>query len=263
MHFHRALSYLSDGPNERIAAVLHSGVAPRLVELLANQNGSVQTPALRTVGNIVTGTDEQTQYILNLNVVPHLLALLTHPKKNIRKEACWTISNVTAGTSEQIQLIINHQVVPKLVELLHTAEFEIQKEAAWAMSNATSGGTPDQIIYLVQQGAIAALCNLLNAQDAKIITVVLEGLDNILKVGAQRPGAINEHILRMFSECGGLEKIEALQDHTNTSIYQRALRMLTTYFNAEEEQDSSVAPAVSGSVFGFGSGQQGPGSYQF
>ena len=97
-----ALSYLSDGPNERIDAVLNSGVAPRLVELLSHTAASVQTPALRTVGNIVTGDDSQTQFIINLNALPALLWLLDHPKKNIRKEACWTLSNITAGTSDQI-----------------------------------------------------------------------------------------------------------------------------------------------------------------
>ena len=33
-----ALSYISDGPNERIDAVLQAGVAPRLVELLGKIN---------------------------------------------------------------------------------------------------------------------------------------------------------------------------------------------------------------------------------
>jgi importin subunit alpha-1 len=37
-----ALSYLSDGPNERIQAVLNAGVAPRLVELLGNATSTVQ-----------------------------------------------------------------------------------------------------------------------------------------------------------------------------------------------------------------------------
>jgi importin subunit alpha-6/7 len=90
-----ALSYLSDGPNEKIQAVIEAGVCRRLVELLLNPSPAVQTPALRTVGNIVTGNDLQTQFIINNNALPCLLALLSSPKKGIRKEACWTISNIT------------------------------------------------------------------------------------------------------------------------------------------------------------------------
>jgi importin subunit alpha-1 len=52
-----ALSYLSDGPNEKIQAVIEAGVCRRLVELLLNPSPAVQTPALRTVGNIVTGKE--------------------------------------------------------------------------------------------------------------------------------------------------------------------------------------------------------------
>jgi importin subunit alpha-6/7 len=56
-----ALSYLSDGPNDRIQAVIETGCIRRLVELLAHESASVQTPALRAVGNVVTGDDGQTQ----------------------------------------------------------------------------------------------------------------------------------------------------------------------------------------------------------
>ena len=90
-----ALSYLSDGPNEKIQAVIEAGVCRRLVELLLNPSPAVQTPALRTVGNVVTGNDLQTQFVINNNALPCLLALLSSPKKGIRKEACWTISNIT------------------------------------------------------------------------------------------------------------------------------------------------------------------------
>ena len=90
-----ALSYLSDGPNEKIQAVIDSGACRRLVELLLNPSPAVQTPALRTIGNIVTGNDLQTQFVINSNALPCLLALLSSPKKGIRKEACWTISNIT------------------------------------------------------------------------------------------------------------------------------------------------------------------------
>jgi len=56
-----AISYLSDGPNEKIDKVIETGVVRRLVELLMHPNHAVQTPALRSIGNIVTGTDIQTQ----------------------------------------------------------------------------------------------------------------------------------------------------------------------------------------------------------
>jgi HEAT repeat protein len=146
-----ALSYLSDGTNDKIAAVIDAGVCGRLVELLGHPSPSVLIPALRTVGNIVTGDDVQTQIIINCAALPCLLRLLTEShKKSIKKEACWTISNITAGNKDQIQSIIDAGIIPPLVALLSNAEFDIKKEAAWALSNATSGGTHPQIRYLVQ-----------------------------------------------------------------------------------------------------------------
>ena len=54
-----ALSYLSDGKNNKIQAVIDSGVVQQLVVLLSHASPSVQTPALRTIGNIVTGEGRQ------------------------------------------------------------------------------------------------------------------------------------------------------------------------------------------------------------
>lgn len=263
-----ALSYISDGPDYRIQAVLNAGVAPRLVELLGSTTASLQTPALRTIGNIVTGDDHQTQFIINLNALPALLWLLDNQKRNIRKESCWTISNITAGTPEQIQAVINANIFPKLIELLRSSEFDIQKEAAWAVSNATSGGTPEQIRYLMEQNAIEPLCKLLNAQDVKIVTVALEGLENMLRC-AQGQGYL-EHVINVIEGCNGTQTIEDLQNHENKSIYQRATNMLETYFGATEVDESEMMPSVvtdaSGQQqFSFGGpqGHMGGGGFQF
>jgi len=80
--------------------------------------------------------------------------------------------------------VIENNIIPPLVQLLTNAEFDIRKEAAWAISNATSGGNPQQIQFLVQQGCIRPLCDLLTGSDPKIVTIALEGLENILKVRA-------------------------------------------------------------------------------
>ncbi|KAH6555811.1 hypothetical protein KP509_1Z226000 [Ceratopteris richardii] len=69
-----ALSYLSDGPSEKIQAVIDAGVCGRLVTLLLHHSPSVLVPALRTVGNIVTGDDVQTQ----VDILRLLLNVLFH-----------------------------------------------------------------------------------------------------------------------------------------------------------------------------------------
>eukprot|EP00871_Galdieria_phlegrea_P000106 jgi/Galph1/1096/GphlegSOOS_G5760.1 len=260
-----ALSYLSDGSNDKIQAVIESGVTRRLVELLMHLNVGVQTPALRTIGNIVTGDDTQTQIVINCSALPCLAAMLSSPKKNIRKEACWTISNITAGNKEQIQAVIDANIIPPLINLLKNAEFDVKKEAAWAISNATSGGTVEQIQYLVNQGCIPPLCNLLTVQDFRIIIVALEGIENILRVGEKlATGGLNQYAL-FVEEAEGVDKIEALQTHVNEEIYSKALKILETYFSGSSEPIEGVTPVSSEGQFGFGlSNQSAPqGGFHF
>jgi importin subunit alpha-1 len=249
-----AISYLSDGPNDRIQSVINANVARRLVELLMHSQPSVQTPALRTIGNIVTGNDEQTQVVINCGALTCLANLLRHPKKSIKKEACWTISNITAGSKQQIQAVFDEQLIPPLIEILGTADFDVKKEAAWAISNATSGGTNQQIAYLVQQGCIKPLCELLNVRDVKIINVALEGLANILRSGqeiADQTDGVNQYA-DIVEQVGGLDYLENLQYHKSKEIYEKALEILDTYFGQEgEDEDEDIQDQ---SDFSFGGG---------
>ncbi|XP_052809066.1 importin subunit alpha-7-like [Mya arenaria] len=240
-----ALSYLSDGPNEKIQAVIDSGVCRRLVELLMHNHQSVVSAALRVVGNIVTGDDYQTQVILSCSALPCLLHLLGSSKESIRKEACWTISNITAGNRMQIQAVIDANIFPVLIDILNRADFKTRKEAAWAITNATSGGSPEQIKFLVEQGCIPPLCDLLTVLDSKIVAVALNGLENILRLGDQLAKANNgtNPYAVLIEECYGLDKIEFLQSHENRDIYQKAFDMIERYFGVEEE-DKTVAPEV-------------------
>ena len=267
-----AISYLSDGSNDKIQAVIEAGIPRRLVELLMHASTSVQTPALRSVGNIVTGDDMQTQVIINCGALTCLLSLLSSNKDGIRKEACWTISNITAGNSAQIQSVIDANIIPPLIHLLSNGDLKTRKEACWAISNATSGGLqkPDQIRYLVAQGCIKPLCDLLACPDNKIIQVALDGLENILKVGdldkqaaGEGPESINRYAL-FIEECGGMEKIHDCQTNANEEIYMKAYNIIEKYFSDDEENaDEAMGQPQQ---FGFGTGgangaQQGDFSF--
>lgn len=260
-----ALSYLSDGSNDKIQAVIEAGVARRLVELLMHTSFSVQTPALRTIGNIVTGDDLQTQIVLNVSALPCLLTLLTSARKGIRKEACWTISNITAGNKQQIQGVIDANIIPVIIRLLGQAEWDIKKEAAWAISNATSGGSPDQLRYMITQNCLQPLCDLIGCADARIIVVALEALENLLKVGAvdEQKYGVNK-VANFIEEYGGLDKIEALQNHENHEVYDKSVRIIELHFAGEEDDGllDGLAPQGFGGPPGGGfapapGGQQG------
>lgn len=93
----------------------------------------------------------------------------------IRKESCWTISNIMAGNVEQIQAVLDANVIPVLLQLLRNGEWEVRKEACWAISNATSGGSNDQIAFLVTNGCLHPLAQMLKVEDTKIVMVALEG----------------------------------------------------------------------------------------
>lgn len=108
-------------------------------------------------------------------------------------------------------------------------DFKSQKEAAWAVTNITSGGSIQQLSILVQEGALHCLCMLLDSKDYKCVKVVMDGIVNILTT-AEKTGDV-EKVAVLIEECGGLDKLEALQHHENEEIYQKALSIIDTYFS--------------------------------
>ncbi|XP_053551250.1 importin subunit alpha-8 [Bombina bombina] len=230
-----AMSYLTDGSNDRIDVVVNTGAVTRLIQLMYSPELSILTPSLRTVGNIVTGNDEQTQAAIDAGVLSVLPQLLRHPKPSVQKEAAWALSNIAAGSAPQIQQLITCGLLPPLVELLNKGDFKAQKEAVWAVTNYTSGGTVEQIVQMVQCGVLEPLLNMLTIKDSKTILVILDAISNIF-LTAEKLGEL-EKLCLIVEELGGLEKIEALQTHDNHMVYHAALALIEKYFSGEETDE--------------------------
>ena len=130
------------------------------------------------------------------------------------------------------------------------------------MSNATCGGGPETVHFLVEQGCVPPLCELLGVPDTRIVKVALEGLENILKMGqlvasSEADGGGGNPMCVLLEEAGGLDQLEALQSHADDEVYQRAVSMLETYFGEEDDEDGDgAAPQVQpgGCAYEFGVG---------
>lgn len=247
-----ALSYLSDGPDVRIQAILDDGdnIAHNLVKLLGNENPNAITPILRTLGNIVTGNDVQTQTVLDAGVLSRIGSLLVDPKKNIRKEACWLLSNIAAGTQDQISYLMScPQELGSVIEIARNEQWDVRKEAIWVIANISTGGRAEHIKAIVEFGAIEALCGVLTASDASVLIIVLEALEKILELGEKW----HKNYIEFVDECDGLDHIENLQEHQNDQIYQKSIDIIERFFGVEEEvEDENLAPMASESGFTFG-----------
>ena len=75
--------------------------------------------------------------------------------------------------------------------------------SSFILSISASFSSPTR--FIIEQGAIPPLCELLSVSDAKIIQVAFNGLDNILKLGAEeakRTNGPNPYAM-MVEECYG------------------------------------------------------------
>lgn len=187
--------------------------------------------------------------VLNCDVLSHFPNLLTHPKEKINKEAVWFLSNITAGNQQQVQAVIDAGLIPMIIHQLAKGDFGTQKEAAWAISNLTISGRKDQVEFLVEQNVIPPFCNLLSVKDSQVVQVVLDGLKNILIMAGDEASTIAE----IIEECGGLEKIENLQQHENEDIYKLAFEIIDQYFSGDDiDEDPSLIPETTqGGTFNF------------
>merc|ERR1719204_1205309 len=125
-------------------------------------------------------------------------------------------------------------LIRALVHVLKTTEFKAQKEAVWAITNLTSGGTIEQIATIANFNVVPIVCDLLTVRDSKVTLVILDGLTNILTTG-QKIGQI-EQVCNQIEECGGLDKIEMLQQSENEKVYKAALDKIEMLQQSENEK---------------------------
>ncbi|RCN49530.1 importin subunit alpha-2 family protein [Ancylostoma caninum] len=236
-----AVSYLTDGPDEQITLAKTSGVLPHVLKFLSDSDAMV-APALRVLGNMSTGNDELTQCVVDLNTLDEIIPLSERSKSTtVVKECCWLISNIIAGTNSQIQAVIDAGIMPFIIEVLRSGDFKCQFEASWAVANLAQGGTAAQILTLLQDNAIPALCSALKQSNIDLLNNALETLYALLNTVATCCPERLDEVREAVEENEGLDHLERLQESESDKVYASAYRIISDFFSDPDNDEDQKA----------------------
>ncbi|KAJ5072969.1 importin subunit alpha-4 [Anaeramoeba ignava] len=233
---HRLFKYLSQD--------FFSQVNPKLISLFSSDQPKIIIPAIKAVGYIFVGSIDQSHALIQLNLLHILSNLLLVPKSQIQKEICWFLSYTAEFAPNQMLAILKStEIIPRLLSLMNSSDFQMRQEAAWVLSNIITYGNVENIDFLVQNGAIKSLCNLLEINDTDIIILVLDALLAVLEAGEKFGNDINRYAT-IIEESDGLNHINNLFTHNNEDIYLKSLEIIQRFFTNEDSEDDSIMPDI-------------------
>jgi importin subunit alpha-1 len=188
-----SLSYISDGTNDRISAVLRHGALPAIIHYLSSGAGkSIETPALRCLGNIVSGDDHQTAFAIEHGAITVLCAMLRaqvpNPRAGTKKEILWALSNIAAGNEQQNNALLQAGIFDLIANYIAMDDQSIRKEGQWTVANALQGASPADRTAIISSASFRALLNA--ASSHRICLAGVEGIANALERGFDAVAAI-------------------------------------------------------------------------
>ena len=228
------LMYITNGASEdQLRVVFNMGVITRDWMNKMSHGKGIARSILRTCGNIIAGPNDLTQHLIDWGILTYLSknineynirSMIGSREYNSLKETCWILSNITAGTVDQIQGVINYGLIPIVIDRLTSSMWAVKKECIYVLSNLVRGGTVDQISYLIDCNGINSLCQVLGCGIDLTDEIILCDICKILN---------NDKFDKYrdkIEECGGLDKIEHLQNSKNEKIYSLAVQIIEEYF---------------------------------
>lgn len=193
---------------------------------------------VKTIGNIACGDDAQTDRVITPKILSALRKILLECPSHIKCDTAFALSNMVSGTTSQIYTVLGTDILKIILEQLSSVEFNLKREFMWVLVNITRFSSKHQLRRIISDHKILikSICDFLTINDQDLLPAVLHAISCILQLGqdyVDTPAGFSINPYRIeIEKVGGLDKLEDLQRNENDKIYELALEIVTTYFDA-------------------------------
>ncbi|XP_063590566.1 importin subunit alpha-1-like [Penaeus indicus] len=191
----RASGNIVSGNDLQTEAALAAGVLPLYKQLLRNTRRNIRKETAWALSNVTAGTRGQIQQVVDEDLLLDLVIdqgcitffnnLIFVRYQAHHAETGITLIRVNVGMLLLRLRIVKMEYRQDFIRAEGGTRTTYKRKRTWALSNLTSGGTPSQIEALVAAGGVEALVTVLGVFETSVVTVALEGLDNILAVSME------------------------------------------------------------------------------
>lgn len=178
------LAQLSDGHDSHQSRLAEEpGLVTAVIRQLSLNRMVTLIPALRTVGNLLSGKDHVVDKLLSANVLDHLIPLLTHTRLGSRKEAAWSLSNIFSGNPAQIRSAILAGALPPLLANIYAdVDRDVVKESLWCIGNMLTGcSAKDFPLIIGNLHVVHAIRTLISHNDTQLAECGITGVHRLIK----------------------------------------------------------------------------------
>ena len=223
-------------------ALLQDKAMPFLLGLTASSQSEVVAQAVSILGNVVYAcSDHDLDTLLALGLLPCLRPLTVRPTSAVRKSVVWMLSNIVAGTRKHKVAVLQDSLVHFVLSSAEVGDSKVALEVSFCLYNALRGeGGTEIATLLAELGALECLKHLISGtSDPDILLNCFKTLDCLLLSGLKQAGS--NALAVKWEELGGLSRLEDLQSHPSSEIYEEAVRLMAAHYGlvdpGKEDQD--------------------------